>query len=159
MSKKQKFNSNDAAKKVLTTLKVLIKQGGPDVYTQKVEGATNPKLLRIVLDSVVNSLENKVSVMLVSCCERNMYVSTYVPKNTKLSPLLWTLHVLDCFSSFKLNKETAEYSSGAVKCSGESSPFKMIDATMMNSFTFLKKEGLLTTDESDDEDYSSNFEW
>jgi hypothetical protein len=169
MGKNKNQNSVDQAvviekesNRISSAINSYVKTGGPVIYTQKANDITSPKMLQSVMDTVMTKLKSNVAVMLVSCCERNVYLNAHASgpfcecteSDHARDVREWLIYTVKTNQSFQVKGNSAQ-----ITASQELSAFKLVDQVIATSYAFLKEKEYITGVESDDEDYSVNFDW
>lgn len=166
-NKQQKINPLDIVKKnaekVAQIIKALSNNDGPQFYTQKIDDATNPKLLQSAMDIVVEKTGDKFCIMLLSCCDNNVYVCAHIPNNVWANSQHgvhnWVMNTVNLDVGWEVKLVDRTCCHGKITNCGDSTPFKLIDQLIHSSVNFLRKEGFLPDEESDDENYADQFDW
>jgi hypothetical protein len=148
--------------RISSAINSYVKNDGPVIYTQKANDVTNPKMLQSVMDAVMIKLKSKVAVMIVSCCERNVYINVHAPgpfgscectdSDHARDVREWLVQIIKTNQSFQVKGNSAQ-----ITASQELSAFKLVDQVIATSYAFLKKKDYIMDAESDDEDYSAGF--
>ena len=163
---KNKKQSNDMdivkknAEKIANTINTLAKQGITKTFTQKIDGAKNPKLLKCALDIVVEKT-NDIGFLLLSYCDRNVYMCAYVPQgkdDKDFSMKSWFFKLFKHYNTFQYKALEDNIVSAQITPSSQETPFKVVDQLMSESYKYLKENGMVD-EESEDENYGGDLEW